>query len=78
MAVVDYERAWMALKVQIAGKASHGKRDLQSAMAEIEIASMVPEGQEQFDPRPPVRRAAGSGQVKEGNGATPTCGAAER
>jgi hypothetical protein len=60
--VVDYERAWLALKAQIASKKSHGQRELFAAMGEIEVASMVPEGQEQFDPRPPsvVRlRAAG-------------------
>lgn len=61
---VDYERAWLALKAHIASKPSHGKRDLWETMAEIEVDSMVPDGQEGFDPRPaPVARlrAAGDG-----------------
>jgi hypothetical protein len=59
---VDYERASHALKAQIAQKKSHGQRELFVAMGEIEVSSMVPEGQEQFDPRPPPvtrLRAAG-------------------
>lgn len=58
--VVDYERAWLALKATIAEKSSHGRHDLFAVMSEIEVESLVPEGQEQFDPRPPTRlRAAG-------------------
>lgn len=50
---VDHELAWLKLKVLIASKSSHGKRDLVTAMNEIEIDCMVPEGQEGYDPRPP-------------------------
>lgn len=58
--VIDYERAWLALKAHISEKTSHGRRDLFERIVEIEVESMVPEGQEQFDPRPPARlRAAG-------------------
>lgn len=52
MAVVDYERAWLALKVVVSAKPSHGKRDLLAEMGQIEVDSRIPEGQEQFDPRP--------------------------
>jgi hypothetical protein len=52
MALVDYERAWLALKAEIAKKPSHGKRDLQATMVDIELGSLVPEGQERFDSRP--------------------------
>jgi hypothetical protein len=52
VALVDYERAWLAMKAEVAKKPSHGKRDLQAAMVEIELGSLVPEGQERFDPRP--------------------------
>lgn len=53
--LVDYEVAWLKLRAEIASKSSHGKRDLLVTMSEIEVASMVPEGQEGFDPRPPTR-----------------------
>lgn len=60
--LVDYEAAWLKLKAEIASKKSHGKRDLLVRMGEIEVDSMVPEGQEAFDPRPPTRlRAAQTG-----------------
>lgn len=52
---VDHEAAWLKLKALIASKPSHGRRDLMLAMGEIEVDSLVPEGQEQFDPRPPAR-----------------------
>lgn len=50
--LVDHEVAWLKLKALIASKSSHGKKDLLVAMGEIEVESMVPEGQEGFDPRP--------------------------
>lgn len=50
--VVDYERAWMELKAHIVSRSSHGKRDLLSRMAEIEVETRVPEGEEGFDPTP--------------------------
>lgn len=53
MAAVDYERAWLALKAQIVGKASHGRRDLCVAMTQIELDCRVEEGQEGFNPAPP-------------------------
>lgn len=60
--LVDYEAAWLKLRAEIAGKKSHGKRDLLVKMSEIEVESMVPEGQEGFDPVPPRRlRAAQTG-----------------
>lgn len=40
------------MKAEIAKKPSHGKRDLQAVMVDIELASLVPEGQERFDSRP--------------------------
>lgn len=62
MPMVDYEAAWLRLRAEIASKRSHGKKDLLVTMSEIEVDSMIPEGQEQFDPRPPVRlRAAKTG-----------------
>lgn len=60
MPVVDYERAWLALKAHVASKPAHGKRELFQEMVEIEVASMIPDGQEGFDPRPVARlQAAG-------------------
>lgn len=55
MAVVDYERSWLALKKVVTAKSSHGQRDLLAEMARIEIECAVPEGQEGFDGSPPVQ-----------------------
>lgn len=43
---VDWARAWLRLKVEIAKKSSHGKRDLFDVMGDIEVECMTP-----FDPR---------------------------
>lgn len=40
-ALVDYERAWLRLKVVIAEKPSHGKRDLFESMGEIEVECLM-------------------------------------
>ena len=40
---VDWERAWLRLKVTIASKPSHGKRDLFDAMGELEVECMASE-----------------------------------
>lgn len=47
--LVDFERAWLELKAEIVSKNSHGQRDLLSRMAQIEVASRVPEGERDFD-----------------------------
>lgn len=57
--VVDYERAWVALKKYVASKPSHGRRDMNDAMASIEVESVVMEEEER------VARLASSA---EGNG----------
>lgn len=54
--VVDYEKAWVALKAEVVRKRSHGSRDLALLMAEIEVECRVPEGQEGFDGTPPAPR----------------------
>jgi hypothetical protein len=54
VAVIDYERAWLMLKVSITEKGSHGKRDLLTRMAECEVACAS--NDDQFDPGPAVRR----------------------
>lgn len=51
---VDHELAWLKLKAIIADKSAHGRKDLLLSMTEIEVSCLVPEGQEQFDPRPPL------------------------
>jgi len=38
---VDWERAWLRLKVLIAEKPSHGKRDLFDAMGDLEVECMA-------------------------------------
>lgn len=58
MAVVDHERAWLALKKVVTSKPSHGQRDLLSEMARIEIECEVPEGQEGFDGTPPAQHSS--------------------
>lgn len=50
--VIDYEKAWLALKEVVLEKRSHGQDDLLGAMTRIEIDCRVPEGQEGFDPGP--------------------------
>lgn len=40
---VDYERAWLRLKVVISEKASHGRRDLRDAMEGIEVECITEE-----------------------------------
>lgn len=57
MAAIDFERAWLELKGYVVSRTSHGKRDLLSRMAEIEVDSRVPEGEEGFDPTPRSRPA---------------------
>lgn len=54
--LVDYERAWLALKEAIVAKPAHGQRDLLTAMARIEVESRVREGEEGIDPLPLHRR----------------------
>jgi len=56
--VIDYEKAWLALKVEIVQKRSHGARDLALLMAEIEVGCQVPEGQEGYDPTPIRRKSS--------------------
>lgn len=56
--LVDFERAWLALKREIISKKSHGQRDLLTRMAEIEVESQL--DVDTFDDRP----------YPNGNGAT--------
>lgn len=42
--LVDYERAWLALKVLVLDKRSHGQKDLLAAMARVEVESKLEEG----------------------------------
>ena len=58
--LVDYERAFLKLKREITKKPSHGKRDLLSLMAEIEVDCAVED--EGYDPSPP-RRRKGNGKA---------------
>jgi hypothetical protein len=50
--VIDYERAWLAMKEVVLSKRSHGQDGLLADMTRIEIECRVPEGQEGFDPGP--------------------------
>ena len=52
MAATDYERAWLRFKERILTKRSHGTTELLETMAELEVESAVPEGDEGFDPAP--------------------------
>lgn len=57
---VDYERAWLRLKVVISEKASHGRRDLREAMAVIEVECLTDEtlrAPAEHDPQP-IRAAS--------------------
>ena len=62
MAVVDHERAWLALKKVVTSKRSHGQRDLLAEMTRIEIECAVPEGQEGFDGTPPAQHRVKSAE----------------
>ena len=44
----------MALKAHVCSKRSHGQDGLLAEMGRIEVEYRVPEGQEAFDPAPPV------------------------
>lgn len=46
---VDFERAWLRLKQEVASKPSHGKRDLLTVMGELEVECMSPEAEEELD-----------------------------
>lgn len=56
--LVDYERAWLALKIEIAKKPSHGKRDLLAAMGEIEVQSVLQDRPAEVHEHPTLRDAA--------------------
>lgn len=43
--VVDYEKAWIRLQAEIAGKSQHGREGLLRAMAQIAAECRVPEGE---------------------------------
>lgn len=59
MAYIDYERAWVKLKAEIASKGSHGKRDLLARIVEIEVECATDDPR--YDPSP-VRRLGSSGR----------------
>lgn len=52
--LVDYERAWLALKKGILEKPSHGQRDLMTLMAEVELECQVDDNG--YDPTPKAKR----------------------
>lgn len=56
MAAIDYERAWLRLKEKLLEKRSHGTSELIETMAELEVESAVPEGEEGFDALPAHQR----------------------
>jgi hypothetical protein len=60
--VIDYERAWLAMKEVVLSKRSHGQDGLLTDMTRIEIECRVPEGQEGFDPGPLRQRSNGATQ----------------
>lgn len=46
---VDYERVVLRLKQEVARKPSHGKRDLLTLIAELEVECMKIEAEEELD-----------------------------
>jgi len=61
VAVVDYERAWYALKARVAERSASGGRSwgasqIAESMAEIEVECLVPESERDFDLTPPRSR----------------------
>jgi hypothetical protein len=72
VAATDYERAWLRLKEHLLEKRSHGTSELVEKMAELEVESAVPEGDEGYDAAPirhhpqsqtpPAREAAALGR----------------
>lgn len=57
--LIDHERVLLGLKAHIATKRSHGQDELLRKLAELEVESRIPEGQELFDERPfPARSAS--------------------
>lgn len=57
-ALVDFERAWLALKIEIAKKPSHGKRDLLASMGQIEVESVFQDRPAEVHEHPTLRDAA--------------------
>jgi hypothetical protein len=66
VAAVNYERAWLELKAELAKKSSHSARELFDAMGRIEVDNMLTPEQELFDGSPlHVRHATPSDEPAE-------------
>jgi hypothetical protein len=61
VAAIDHERVLLGLKAHIRSKRSHGQDELLQMIADLEVGSQLPEGQEGFDRRPVPRRAHRNG-----------------
>jgi hypothetical protein len=61
MAVFDAERAWLRLKAEVVTKPSHGKRELLTTMAVIEVECALDDHERSFDSGPVVRPLEGRG-----------------
>ena len=54
MPEIDHMVCWQALKADLVeGQRSRGRDQLLARMVEIEMANVIPEGQQQYDERPP-------------------------
>lgn len=57
MPEVDYDKAWHKLKAHVSTKRSHGADELKVRMHEIEVESLVPEGEQGYDTTPLPHRS---------------------